>query len=303
MAFDPIARGVYLEGLCADATSVWVADPIKGGVRRCTSQGAVSAWLPDKRWIGGLLRGPDDVVLVSGEGGILWLDGATGATGTLIAAVDGVPLPGVNEMVADARGAIFFGGNDIAAIVRGERTAPVSIYRLDPDGRITELVAGLRVAHGVARRPPAQRGDHPEPFVGTSAYDIRADGSLGPAVRLLDKPDCDGLAVDAQGTLWITGFQTEAIVRMRPDGTLLDPLPIAGGGATNVRFGGADLRDLYVTTVAPGAAMKLAAGVWPEEEDSVLYRGRADTPGLPVYRAAFPAGTRTPKPGIDAPAY
>jgi sugar lactone lactonase YvrE len=284
--FEPVASGVYLEGLCADGETIWVADPIKGGVRRFRGEELIGAWLPDKKWIGSLLRGPGETVLISGEGGIVRLDAATGAQVTLLDSVDGEALPGVNEMVADRDGAIYFGGNDIAAIMEARQTAPVSIYRREPDGRVTEQVSGLRFSNGIGLSPDGKRLYHNETFVGTSAYDILPDGSLGASERLLDKPDCDGLAVDAEGTLWITGFLTKAIVRLRPDGTMLEPFDIPGGGATNVRFGGPDLRDLYITTVAEGAAMKLAAGLWPEEEDSILYRGRSAAPGLEVPRAA-----------------
>jgi sugar lactone lactonase YvrE len=226
-------------------------------------------------------------VLISGEGGIVWLDGETGASGTLIDSVGGKPLPGVNEMITDRNGAIYFGGNDIAAIARGETTAPVSIYRMEPDGRTRELIDGLRFTNGVGISPDGRRLYINETFVGTLAYDIQPDGSLTNATRLLDKHDCDGLAVDAEGTLWITGFETAALVRLRPDGTLLDPFAIPGGGATNVRYGGPDRRTMYITSVAEGAAMKLAAGIWPTEEDSILYRTRADVAGVEVVRPAI----------------
>ncbi len=276
-----IAYGIYLEGLCADADSVWVADPIKGGTRRFRDRELVGEWLADRKWVGSLLRGPDEVVLISGEGGIVRLDGATGEHRIL----DGF-TGGVNEMIADRNGALYFGGNDIASIIAGKTTDPVSLWRRDPDGRVTELVGGLRFSNGIGLSPDGTRLYHNETFVGTSAYDILPDGSLGPAVRLLDKPDCDGLTVDADGILWITGFETKAIVRLQPDGTMLDPFAIPGGGATNIRFGGHDLRDAYITTVAEGAAMKLAQGIWPEEEDSILYHCHMDVPGLPMARAA-----------------
>lgn len=287
--FETVVSGVYLEGLCADATSVWVADPIKGGTRRCHEDGRIEAWLAEKLWVGGLLRGPDETVLISGEGGIAWLDGATGATGTLIDTVNGVPLPGVNEMVANLEGAIYFGGNDIAAIADGRPTAPVSIYRMDPDGTVSELVGDLRFSNGIGLSPDGKELYVNETFVGPLAFDVLPDGGLGNARRLMDKYDCDGLSVDAEGTIWITGFQTAAIVRMRPDGTLLDPLPLPGGGATNVRFGGADRRTMYITSVAEGAAMKLAAGIWPTVEDSILYRATSDVAGLAVHRARIGA--------------
>lgn len=280
--FDEIARGVYLEGLCADARSVWVADPIAGGVRRFTEDGAAGAWLADRRWIGSLLRGPGDIVLVSGEDGIVLLDAATGGCEPFVMASGGA-----NEMVADVSGAVWFGGSDIPAIAAGRPTKPVSLHRREPDGRVVALAHDLRFSNGVALSPDGRTLYHNETFVGTSAYAIGPDGSLGEARRLLDKPDCDGLAVDADGTLWITGFETAAIMRLRTDGAPLDPLPIPGGGATSVRFGGSDLRTLYVTTVEEGAAMKLAAGIWPKEPTSILLRARSDVAGLRPHRASL----------------
>jgi len=290
MGFEVVCRGVYLEGLCADAASVWVSDPIKGGVRQIRSDGAVTAWLPEKRWVGGLLLNADGKVLISGEGGVIWLDGATGATGVLVDQADGRPLLGVNEMVATADGGIYFGSLDAPAIMRGEPPGPASLYRMDVDGGVREVRGGLKFSNGVGVSPDGRRLYHNETFVGVSAYDILPDGSLGAGEFLLEKPDCDGLAVDAEGGVWITGFATNAITCLHPDGALKGLVEFPGGGATNVRFGGPDRRDLYVTSVAAGAADKLKAGVWPTVEESALYRGRSEVPGLPYRPARFPLG-------------
>lgn len=287
MNFEPVVSGVYLEGLCADAESVWVADPIAGGLRRAWLDGRVEAWLPDKKWVGGLLRGPGETVLISGADEILWFDAATGRSGTLIDSVGGAPLPGANEMVADAGGALYFGGNDIASIAAGRDTQPVSLYRRDPDGSARALVSGLRFTNGVGFSPDGKRFYCNETFVGPLAFDVLPDGGLANATRLLDKFDCDGMVVDSSGVIWITGFETAALVRIAPDGSLLDPVPVPGGGATNVRFGGPDLREMFVTSVAEGAAMKLKAGIWPTVEDSFVYRTRSDVAGQEPVRAAF----------------
>jgi hypothetical protein len=59
---------------------------------------------------------------------------------------------------------------------------------------------------------------------------------------------------------------------------------------TQVRFGGADLRDVYINTVPIDAGDRLAVGELPTEKTSVLYRGRSETPGLPVAAARFKLG-------------
>lgn len=282
MSFEAIVRGIYLEGLCVDAASAWVSDPIKGGIRRWRQDGSIAGWLPEKRWVGSLLLNSDNVVLVSGEGGIIWLDGNSGETGVLLDSVDGKPLAGVNEMVADRHGNLYFGGLDVASIAAGRKTAPVSIYRRAADGRVTELLGGLRFSNGIALSPDEKFLYHNETFVGTSAYPIKPDGTLGERLFFVEKLDCDGLAVDAEGTLWITGCKSDTITCLNPDGSLKQAVSFPNGGASSVRFGGADRRDLFITTVAAGTAQQLAAGIWPTEEESILYRTRVSVPGLAV---------------------
>jgi sugar lactone lactonase YvrE len=282
MQFQETVRGVYLEGLCADEDSAWVSDPIKGGIRRWQPGVPVTGWLPDKRWVGSLLLNDDDVVLVSGEGGIIWLDGNSGATGVVLDQVNGQPISGINEMVADRRGNLYFGSLDVASIAAGRQTVPASIYRRDADGRVTQLLDGLRFSNGIALSPDEKYLYHNETFVGTSGYPIATDGTLGERAFFFDKPDCDGLVVDAQGTLWLTGFETKALTCLGPDGKFKRELPIPNGGASSLRFGGADMRDLYITTVPSGTAQKLAQGIWPTSDDSILYRTRSDATGFAV---------------------
>lgn len=285
MTFDTICRGVYLEGLCADADTVWVSDPVRGGLRRIDASGISDSWLPERRWIGGLVPNADGRVLLSGAGGILWLDGATGASGVLIDSCDGEPLAGVNEMVADGRGGLYFGSLDAAAVARGAAPAPASLYHLDIDGRVRELCRGLRFSNGIALSPDLRTLYHCETFNGLFAYPVAEDGSLGEGRRLLKKWDCDGITVDADGTLWVAGCASPAITCLHPDGSLKEEIAIPGGGASNVRFGGADRRDLYVTSVPAGIAEQMKNGIWPTGEESLLCKARAAVPGLP-YRCA-----------------
>jgi sugar lactone lactonase YvrE len=287
MTFEVVAKGCYLEGLAVEADAVWVSDAIQGGIQHFRTDGSVKKWLPDKRWIGSLLLNANGVALVSGEGGIMWLDGATGASGMLLDRVDGQPIVGVNEMTPDGKGGIIFGSLDVPAIMRGEPPGPAALYRLDGARRVTQLCAGLKFSNGIAVSPDGRRLYHNETFVGTFVYEIAPDGTLGKPALLLEKPDCDGLALDAEGTLWVAGFQSSAIVCLRPDGTVKRQVDLPAGGVTNIRFGGVDRRDLYVTNVPGDAGEKIATGIWPTADASKLYRTRSDIPGLPVPAAGF----------------
>ena len=95
------------------------------------------------------------------------------------------------------------------------------------------------------------------------------------------------MALDVEGNVWITGFSSDFLLCVAPDGTEVRRLALPGKAATSVRFGGADMRDLYVNVVDPASAQGLADGTPLTERNSVLYRTRAPVAGAPVGRPAF----------------
>jgi sugar lactone lactonase YvrE len=287
MNFEPLAEGYYLEALLIDDTTVWYTDVVEGGVRRLNADGTVTIWLADRRMVGGLLLNEDGCLLVSGAGGIVWFNPATHASGVLLDTIEEQPIPGVNEMRPDGRGGIYFGTLDLPAILRGETPGPVGLYRLAVDGKLTSLWDGLVFTNGLSLSPDGSRLYHNESFVGTFAYDVSADGSLANRIKLLKKPDCDGLALDADGNIWVTGFASAELLRLNTDGSIAQRIAVPGDAATNVRFGGADGRDMYVTVVSRSAAAALKNGAVPTSKSSVLYRGRSDVAGQPIPRTRF----------------
>ena len=46
-----------------------------------------------------------------------------------------------------------------------------------------------------------------------------------------DYPDADGMAVDEEGTVWITGYKSDALTLLNPDGSLKGNVGLPGGGA------------------------------------------------------------------------
>ncbi len=277
--FEPLARGLYLEGLAVDGDRVWFSDVFDGGVQRRDPDGTLSRWLPERRWIGAIAVNEDGAVLSSGPGGIVWVDPATGQSGTLVDAVDGEPLPGANEMCPDGRDGIYFGSIDLPAIERGDPPGPAALHHLASDGRVARLTDDLVFCNGVGISPDASALYHNESFVGTFLYPVLPDGGLGERRMLLEKQDVDGMALDVDGNLWITGFSSSDILCVTPYGEIVDLLSVPAGAVTNIRFGGGDGRDLYLTTVPLEAGMEIAAGRWPSKPDSVLYRTRSPVAG------------------------
>src|SRR5688572_19196972 len=118
-SFEPVARGIYLEALAVDGDTVWFSDVFDGGIQRRAADGSLDRWLPGRMWIGGVALNDDGALLCGGLGGIAWVDPETGRSGTLVSEVDGVPLPGANEMFPDGRGGMYFGSVDLPAIEKG----------------------------------------------------------------------------------------------------------------------------------------------------------------------------------------
>jgi sugar lactone lactonase YvrE len=280
--FEELTRGLYLEGLAVDQKRglVWVSDVIGGGVRGVGADGAIAHVLnPERMWTGGIVIDEDGLVLSSGAGGIMWNDPASGRSGWLIDTIDGQPINGINEMAPDGSGGLYFGTVDLENVQAGQPARPAAIYRLSAAGNLTLEGDGLGFTNGMARSGDGRRLCCNETFDGTYVYEVREDGALSNRRRLLAKEDADGMAFDAAGNLWVTGYKSGEIVRLRPDGSPLPAVATPAGAITQVRFGGPDLHDVYIACVPVEGGDDLATGVQPTERNSILYRGRSATAG------------------------
>lgn len=287
-SFAQLARGYWLEGLALDERSgcIWYSDVTHGGVHRISADGTVRSFDLDRRWTGGLLVNDDGKVLATGAGGIRWHDPA-GHSGRLLRELDGQSVNGINEMAPDGSGGIYFGTADLDSVVRGKRPQPTAIYHLARDGVARRMVDGIGFTNGIAVDVERRMLYCNDTFTGTWAFTIEPDGGLADKRLLLEKADADGMALDAQGNLWITGCTSGAISRVAPDGTQLEPFATPAGGITQLRFGGAELRDLYLTVVPVDGARQLRSGETSPVAESSLLRTHVDSPGRRLARPAF----------------
>ncbi len=277
--FEELARGYYLEGLLVDGDDIWFTDVVTGGVRNLTTGQVV---LPERTMIGGLLMNADGSLLVAGQGGIEWVNPKTGAQGVLVSGIDGA-----NEMRSDGAGGMLFGTIDLPGILKGRKPGPSSIIRLSADGTMSVLKEGLAFANGLALSPDGSELYFNESFAASRRFPVSPDFILGEMATLLDLYDCDGMTLDAKGKVWICGFSSDHLLGIDPAGAETLRIKLPGPACTNLRFGGADMRDLFVTVVDPASAQKLAEGVPLTEMNSVLYRTRSPVIGAPIARTEF----------------
>ena len=98
------------------------------------------------------------------------------------------------------------------------------------------------------------------------AFTVKPDGSLSDKRLIRKFPDhgFDGMRCDVDGNLYITRYGKGTVVKMAPDGAILQEVDVLGKQPSNLCFGGPDGRTVYVTEV----------------EHTRLVRFRVDRPGL-----------------------
>jgi sugar lactone lactonase YvrE len=286
-----LAKGLYLEGLTFDFSRnmVWYSDVIAGGIHgiKTDGSGTCATLNPERMWTGGVMMNEDGAVLSTGGGGIMWNHPDTGKSGWLINEIDGRPINGINEMVPDGTGGIYFATLDLEHIIAGKPTRASSIYRLSAQRELFFLAEDMGLANGMMLSADGRQLYCNSTFVSPYVFDVHKDLTLSNRRVLTAKEDCDGMALDEQGNIWITGFRSSAITRVRADGSVLDMVPTPGEAVTQIRFGGADRRDFYITCVPGDGGDGLAEGKKPTAQRSFLYRGRSDIPGRVMQPAGF----------------
>lgn len=285
-----LASGIYLEGLSYDfrRNVIWYSDVIKGGIHGVTPEGQhVTSFNTDRMWTGGVLMNSDGSVFSTGEGGIMWNNPDTGKSGWLLDTLEGKPINGINEMWPDGTGGIYFGSNDIEMIILGQEARPTALYRLTRDREVIRVVDEIGFTNGLAYDPQRQRFYCNDTFRKTWAWDVADDLTLSNQQVFLEKEDCDGMTLDSQGNVWITGFRSQFLERIAPDGAALPRIVTPPGSITQVRFGGADLCDYYFNVVPADGGDTLKEGGELTQDNSFLYRARSEVPGVGIAPADF----------------
>jgi sugar lactone lactonase YvrE len=129
---------------------------------------------------------------------------------------------------------------------------PCSLYRLSPEGVVTELFGGAGLSNGLDwsddRRVFYYSDSHAG---GVDVFDTDPDtGALSGQRRLAEVSGGmpDGLTLDAEGCLWLAVWGSNELRRYTPDGRLDTIVRLPVSQVTSAAFGGADLSTLYITT-------------------------------------------------------
>ncbi len=188
-----------------------------------------------------------------------------------------------NDGRCDRQGRFFAGS------MNEQRDAPsAALYRLDDDGALAAVVAGMTISNGLAWSPDGRTMYHADtPTHTISAYDYDTANATPSNRRVFaqwrgetDRPD--GGAVDSAGNYWSAFYRGGKIVKLSPRGGTLAEFPLPAMCPTMCAFGGDDLRTLYVTTARQ---RREAAELARLPQSGGLFAMRVDVPGLPEPRS------------------
>jgi sugar lactone lactonase YvrE len=242
----------------------WVDIPA-GRVHRLDAAGkhtSVEVGLP----VGAVVPRESGGLCVAAGNGFYAVDLETGAVEE-IAPAPGLPRTRMNDGACDRLGRFFAGSMD-----NDEAPGRGSFYRLDLDHTVTELFDGVGISNGVGWSPDDKLMYYSDSLayrVDAIDYDLQT-GALGerrPFARLGSGETVpDGLAVDAQGGVWVAVWGGSVIQRYAADGTLTGVVRLPAAHTTSLAFGGPDLDQLFITTAAGpgrscGALFTCPAGV------------------------------------------
>lgn len=126
------------------------------------------------------------------------------------------------------------------------------IWKIDGGGKVFLAAPNLGTTNGIEVSP-----DGKTLYVNESvqrniwAFPIAADGSLGEKklVKKFDDHGFDGMRCDVDGNLYVTRYGKGTVVKLSPDGKVLQEVDVLGNAPSNLCFGGPDGRTVYVTEV------------------------------------------------------
>jgi len=205
---------------------------------------------------------PVGVAVPQVDGNLLLALGSRVATLEL----DGGNIETVAELPPGDRGGTRFndGAVDPAGRFWAGTKAPnddpsAALYRLDGPGKLTRVVSGVTISNGLAWSKDTRTLyyiDTPTRTIARFAFEA-ATGAVGPVAIHTDTRALsgwpDGMTIDGDGNLWVAFWDGWAVRCFSgDDGSLLDEIAVPVARPTSCAFGGADMRQLYITTARSG---------------------------------------------------
>ena len=264
------ALSSVLEGPSFDQEgNLWCVDIANGRVFKVDTAGNFHVVCEYDGWPNGLKIHPDGRIFIADyKHGIMLLDPVNGKITPYLVRANLERFKAVNDLFFAANGDLYFTDQGLT----GLQDPSGRVFRLRPDGSLTCLIANVPSPNGLV-----MNRDETALFVAVTRANaiwrlpLLADGTtakVGNFIQLSGGIGPDGLALDASGGLVIAHTGLGSVWVLDAIGQpLFRVVSCRGLHTTNVAFGGADGKTLYIT----------------ESESATILRARLDTPGKLMY--------------------
>lgn len=229
--------------------NIWRLDPNTGKVDNWSVDHDVGAMALRKG--GGAVLALDD--------GFYFFDFDSGDLDLITLIEEDEPRTRLNDGKVDRRGRFMAGGMDDL-----EEKGLCGLWRLDPDLTTTKIDDGIVCSNGPCWAPDDKTFYFTDTFqeeFWAYDYDIETGSVSNKRVFATTKDTigiADGSTVDAESCLWNAELATGELVRYTPDGVIERRIGMPVRNITSVNFGGENMDEIYVTSMArvahPGAA-------------------------------------------------
>ena len=280
MEFEMLASGYGLleAPRVDDRERLYFSDIPNGGVYRRNPGGSIETLIAKRRGVGGLMFNHGGGLVLTGKGLIHW-DEKTGKSRNLFAEWEHRPVS-MNDLTTDDHGSVYTGTVNFDPLT-DSKPVPGSLFRIDPPGHVTKLWDGIELSNGLGLSPDRKHLYHSDTLTDAVwIYDVTHDHGLKDRRIFAKMPEGspDGLALDAEGGVWVAAFQGGEVVHFKKDGTIKERIAVPALMVTSLTFGGRELRDLYVVT---------ADNIDDPGRNGTIFKGRSEVPGLAVPKARF----------------
>jgi gluconolactonase len=219
-------------------------------ILKIASGGAVSVFAADAGSNGLAVDGSGNLIAaLHKDGSISQLSLTGGAATPLVSMYMSKPFTSPNDLAIRSDGTIYF--SDPSYQNSANPQGAERLYRVTPPP--TRTVSAIADAptppNGVTLSPDEKTLYVAANNAGLKKFTVMTDGSLSAASDFVAGSGGDGMAVDCAGDLFVTGNGAATVRVYSPAGALLTTIQLAGGAGntTNVAFGGADRKTLYIT--------------------------------------------------------
>lgn len=231
---------------------LWV-DLLRGEIHRYNPSSGIDVGFAVGQPVGMVARRRSGGLVCAVRDGVMFVE-PDGAEARLVADIEGsLRHLRMNDGACDPGGRLWAG-----TMATDLSPTQGSLYRVDPDLRVTAVRTGVSISNGLDWSPDGRTfyfTDSTTRCVDAYDFDV-STGNVSNRRLLVEVADSvatpDGLAVDAEGSLWIAMWDGGCVRRYSAQGVLLRTIELPVLRPTSVAFGGPHLDQLFITSARGG---------------------------------------------------